>query len=140
MRSEILLTEFTRVLSLLVSAGISILEALEISAEAGNNMVYREAILKAAQGVEKGMPLAAMLAKEQVFPPIMAQMIAVGEETGELEEVLDKTSLYFEQDAEHKVKNLTTTIEPLIMVVLGVVVAFIVFSVITPLYKLTELF
>jgi type IV pilus assembly protein PilC len=140
LRVKIILTEFARTLSLLVGAGISILEALQIVSQAMENIVFEDAVKKAAKGVEKGLPLAAMLARQQVFPPIMSQMVAVGEETGELDVILGKVAKYFEMEAEALIKNLTTAIEPIIMIVLGVVVGFIVFAIITPIYKITELF
>ena len=81
-----------------------------------------------------------MLAREQVFPPLLSQMISVGEETGEMGTVLTKVAAYYQQQAEQKVKNLTTALEPIILVILGAVVAFVVLAIITPLYSLTELF
>lgn len=140
LREKTVLTEFTRTLALLVGAGVSILESLSIVASAMNNVIFQDAVNRAAKGVEKGMPLAAMLAKQQVFPVLMSQMVAVGEETGQMEQVLMKVSKYFESDVEHLIKNLTTAMEPAIMVLLGAMVAFIVLGVLTPLYKLTTLF
>jgi len=140
LRVQVIMAEFARTLALLASAGIAILDGLEIVSNTVGNSVYKEAIGKVSKGVEKGMPMAAMIAQQRVFSPLVSQMVAVGEETGKLDEVLNKVAIYFEQLAEHKIKNLTTAIEPLIMVVLGVMVAFIVFAVITPLYKLTEMF
>lgn len=140
LRTKIILTDFTRTLSLLISAGVSILESLDIVRVSMDNVIFMEAVNQAAKGVEKGMPLAAMLAHQPVFPVIMSQMVAVGEETGQMDQVLLKVSKYFESDVEHLIKNLTTAIEPVIMVVLGVMVAFVVFGILTPLYKLTSLF
>jgi len=140
LRQKIMLTEFALTLSLLVGAGISILEALDIVSQSVDNAVYRDAMKKVAKGVEKGMPLASMLARQKIFPSLLAQMVSVGEETGELDSVLEKVAHYFEQEAEHKIKNLTTALEPLIMMVLGAIVGFIVLAIITPLYQLTELF
>lgn len=140
LRTKIILTEFTRTLALLIAAGVSILESLEIVKSSMNNVIYMEATAQAAKGVEKGMPLAAMLAKQQVFPVLMSQMIAVGEETGQMDQVLMKISHYFESDVEHLIKNLTTALEPIIMVVLGVMVAFVVLGILMPLYKITTLF
>jgi type IV pilus assembly protein PilC len=140
LRTQIVLANFSRTLALLVGAGVSILEGLGIVADTTDNAVFEEAVKTASKGVEKGMPLAAMLAKQQVFPPILPQMIAVGEETGELEKVLNKVAHYFQSNAENLIKNLTTAIEPIIMVVLGGVVAFIVMAIIMPLYQITELF
>lgn len=140
LKIQMIMAEFARTLGLLVTAGISILDGLAIVSETVGNAVFQQAIRTVAKSVEKGMPLAATLAQQQVFPPIMSQMVSVGEETGKLDEILVKVARYFESLVEHKVKNLTTAIEPIIMVVLGVMVAFIVFAIITPLYKITELF
>ncbi len=140
LRSQIMLTEFSRTLALLVASGIPILQSLDIVGQAVSNQVYKNAVLRAAKGVEKGMPLATMLAQQHVFPLILSQMISVGEETGELETVLSKVAQYFESEAEHKIRNLTTALEPLIMIVLGVGVGFIVIAVVMPLYQLTNQF
>jgi type IV pilus assembly protein PilC len=137
---QVMMAELARTLALLVSAGTSILEALDIVSKSVDNVVFQTALLMAARGVEKGNPLAAMLAKQQMFPPLMAQMISVGEETGELDQVLVKVSRYFEAEAEAKIKNLTTAIEPVIMIVLGIGVAFLVMSIVMPLYQLVNQF
>jgi type IV pilus assembly protein PilC len=135
---EILLVEFTRTLGLLVGAGVHILDALQILIGVLNNIHFRESVEAIAQKVEKGYSMGALFAQVEIFPPIVAQMIKVGEETGKMDESLMKLSTYFERESEHKVKALTTAIEPLIMVVLGVVVGFIVYAVIMPLYSLTS--
>lgn len=140
LRTEIVLTEFSRTMSLLVHAGISVLDGLLIVEEALGSAVFEHGVAAAAQAVEKGYPLATSLAQDQHFPPIVAQMISVGEETGKLDEVLDKLSSYFAVESEQKVKALTTAIEPLIMVVLGIGVGFLVISVILPIYNLTNQF
>lgn len=137
---QVILTEFTRTMALLVSAGISIVEALTIVREALDSQVYQESLREAVKSVEKGFPLAATLARDPYFPAIVPQMIAVGEETGKLDEVLTKLSRYFELEAEQKIKGLTTAIEPLIMIVLGFGVGFLVIAVILPIYNLTSQF
>ncbi|MBI2009969.1 MAG: type II secretion system F family protein [Candidatus Chisholmbacteria bacterium] len=140
LRGEVILTEFTRTMALLVSAGISIVEALTIVKEALDSTVFQDSLGEAVKSVEKGFPLAATLAREPYFPAIVPQMIAVGEETGKLDEVLTKLSRYFEEEAEQKIKGLTTAIEPLIMIVLGFGVGFLVIAVILPIYNLTSQF
>ena len=124
-----------------MGAGIPIVEALNIVAETTGNEVYREIIGKAAKKVEKGFPLATSLAEEtEIFPPIVPQMISVGEETGKVDEVLAKVSSYFESESEQAIKGLTTAIEPLIIVLLGIGVGFLVIAVIMPIYSLTSQF
>ncbi|MFC1653231.1 type II secretion system F family protein [Patescibacteria group bacterium] len=140
LRKKIILAEFSRTLALLISAGVSILEALNISAEAVGNQVYRTAILKISKSVEKGVPLADTLLNDSLYPMIVPQMVAVGEETGKLDEVLLKVSTYFEAEAESLIKNLTTALEPLIMILLGVGVAFLIIAIVMPIYNLTSQF
>lgn len=134
------LAEFTRTLGLLVGAGIPIIEALKSVAAALDNVFYEEALDSAASGVEKGFPLAQSLAQPAVFPPLISQMVKTGEETGKLDEVLTKVSHYFESESEHGVKNLTTAIEPMILILLAFGVAFLIISVILPIYNLTSQF
>jgi type IV pilus assembly protein PilC len=135
-----ILTEVTRTLGLLVSTGISIIDGLNIVARAANNLVYLEELQFAAKQVERGLPLGGTLAEFEEFPPVVPHMISVGEETGKLDEVLTKLSHYFESESEEMVKGLTTAIEPLIMVVLGLGVGFLIISVILPIYNLTTSF
>ncbi|MCL5004066.1 MAG: type II secretion system F family protein [Patescibacteria group bacterium] len=134
------LTEFARTLSLLVSAGIPILDALSIVSEAINDPVYREALKEASAQVERGAPLSNYLKANDNFPPLLSQMIAVGEETGKLDEVLLKVSSFFENETENALKALTVALEPAIMIVLGILVALLVISIIMPIYQLTSAF
>ncbi len=137
---KVLLVEFTRTLAMLISAGIHILKGLQILRNSLGNVLFRNAIDEISKKVEKGFPLGETFAHYAVFPPIVSQMMKVGEETGKLDDTLVKLSRYFESESEHLVRGLTTAIEPIIMVVLGVGVGFIVISVITPIYNLTSQF
>jgi len=139
-KTETMLTEFTRTLSLLVGAGVLIVDALKITVYSFSSPLYRQALDEVTKKVEKGIPLGTALAHEEIFPPILAQMVAVGEETGKIDEVLSKVSVYFEQEAEMAIKGLTTAIEPLIMIVLGIGVGFLIISVIMPIYNLASQF
>jgi type IV pilus assembly protein PilC len=140
LKRTMILTEFARTLGLLASAGISILDALRIVAEAMGSRIYRDGVLQAADRVEKGVSLAEAMSGVAEFPAILGQMIAVGEQTGRVDETLLKLAAYYEEESETKVKTLTTAIEPLIMIVMGVAVGFLVFAVITPIYDLTSKF
>lgn len=136
---QVLLTEFTRTLGLLVSAGISIVEGLKMVAAAVDNAVLALSIKKASGEVEKGFSLAYALSQSpESFPPLLFQMLSVGEETGKLDEVLAKVSHIFEQESESQVKGLTAAIEPVIMVILGIGVGFLVIAVLLPMYNLTS--
>ena len=140
LRRQIILTEFSRTLGLLIGAGVLIVEAMKIVQRSLTSSIYADAIKEAAKEVERGLSLAAALARTEVFPPILPQMISVGEETGKIDEVLSRVSVYFEQEADNAVKGLTTALEPLIMVVLGVGVGFLVIAIIMPIYNLAGQF
>ena len=141
LQKQVLLTELTRTLSLMVGAGVSILEGLTITANVVANSVISEALRDVAKMVEKGFPVAFAFAKHpEAFPFILSQMIAVGEETGKMDEVLKKLSHVFETESDQKVKALTSAIEPIVMVILGIGVGFLVIAVILPIYNLTNQF
>lgn len=133
----VILTNFTRTFALLISSGLSILEAIKISADVTGNRVYKDGLETSYKGVERGLTFSSQLLALPVFPRIVGQMVKTGEETGKLDEIIFKLSDYFESEADHSLKNITTLIEPLVLVVLGVGVAFLVISVILPIYQLT---
>lgn len=137
---KIILTEFSRTLSLLLGSGISLLEAISIVSDSVENIVYRTALQDVNKQVEKGSSLSESLSHYEMFPTILHQMMSVGEETGKLDEVLKKLSVYFERESEHAIKNMTTAIEPMIMIVLGIGVGAMVIAVIMPIYNLTSQF
>lgn len=136
----VIMTEFTRTVGLLVGAGVSIVDSLNIVKESVGNLVFEDALGVAAGQVEKGFPLAYALAETEQFPPIVTQMVSVGEETGKVGDVLSKLSRYFENESDHLVKGLTTAIEPLIIIILGFGVGFLVVAIIMPIYSLTSQF
>ncbi len=138
LKQKIILTEFSRTLSLLLGAGISLLQALDIVRDSIENSIYREALQEATDQVEKGASLSDALSRFKVFPSLIQQMISVGEETGRLDEVLLKVSRYYETESEQAVKALTTAIEPILMIVLGVGVGLLMVAIIMPIYQLTS--
>ncbi len=140
LRKDVILTEFARTISVLLAAGIPILDALNIVSSTLGSRVYAAGIRQAAVYVEKGISLADAITRLEIFPPILSQMISVGEETGKLDTVLGKLSAFYESESEIKVKALTTAIEPLIMVIMGIGVGFLVIAVIMPIYNLTSQF
>lgn len=141
LQKQIVLTELTRTLSLMVGAGVPILEALTITSDVVSNSLISDALKDASKQVEKGFPIAFSFARHpDAFPFILSQMIAVGEETGKMDEVLTKVSHIFEVESDEKVKGLTASIEPIVMVVLGLGVGFLVIAVILPIYNLTSSF
>lgn len=134
------LVESTRTLAILIGAGISILDALSIVVDSTDNSVFQEAFSNVSRKVEKGQSMGIALEQEGIFPPILVQMSQVGEQTGNLDDTLLRLSKYFEMESEMAVKTMTTLIEPMILVFLGVGVGFLVMSVITPIYNLTNSF
>lgn len=134
------LAQVSRTLALLVGGGVPIIEGLKTSAQVASNSYHKSAVLEAARDVEKGMPLSVPISRNPLFPPVVGQMISVGEETGKLEDVLNKIAEYFEIEAEHKVRNFTAALEPMIIVFLAVGILFVLVSVIIPLYRLSTSF
>jgi type IV pilus assembly protein PilC len=141
LQRQMILTELTRTLSLMVGAGVPILEALNITSEVVVNTIISDALKDSAKQIERGFPIAFSFARHpEAFPFILSQMVAVGEETGKMDEVLTKVSHIFELESDEKVKGLTAAIEPIVMVVLGIGVGFLVIAVILPIYNLTSQF
>lgn len=132
------LVDATRTLSILIGAGVSILEGLKIISDASKNVIYRDAFETIKKKVEKGISLGNAMDQADIFPPILVQMTLVGEQTGHLDETLNRVSKYFEAESELAIKAMTTLIEPIILVFLGLGVGFLVFAVITPIYNLTS--
>ncbi|MBI4437203.1 MAG: type II secretion system F family protein [Candidatus Omnitrophica bacterium] len=130
---------FSRTLSTLVKSGVPILSSLEIVGKSAGNKVIEMALEEARASIREGENIAGPLSKRGVFPPMVIRMIAVGEETGELEKMLSKISDFYEEQVEAAVAGLTSIIEPLIIGFLGVVVGGIVVSMFLPIFKLTEL-
>jgi len=134
------LVDSTRTLSILIGSGVSILDTLSIIIETTENSLYRNSFKNILKQVEKGVSLGDSFNNENLFPPILVQMVTVGEQTGHLDDTMMRISHYFDLEAENSIKTITTLIEPLILVVLGVGVGFLVISVITPIYNLTTSF
>lgn len=137
--TNVTLTNFNRTFGLLISAGIPLLDSISIVSDLMDNMVYKKALKDAYSGVERGLSFSSLLTAG-IFPKIVSQMIKVGEETGKVDEIFIKLAEYFESESDHLVKNLTTAIEPIVLIILGIGVAFLVISIILPIYKLTTSF
>jgi type IV pilus assembly protein PilC len=131
-------SSFSRTLSLLISAGVPIVDALNIVSVTMSGMQLKRAIQEAAKQVEKGTALSTFFKSNSAFPPLVGQMMGVGEETGRTDEVLERVAVYYEGEVNNLVKGLSSALEPLILVLLGIMVGFLIISVITPIYKLTS--
>lgn len=131
-----ILAEFSRTLGLLVGTGTLVVEALVETADTTGNVEYKNAIIAVSNQVEKGVGIGEAMSYYPLFPPLLIQLVEIGEQTGKVDETLAKASEYFEREVDEKVKTLTTAMEPFIMIILGVAVAFLIMSVITPIYSL----
>jgi type IV pilus assembly protein PilC len=133
------LARFSRTLSALVRSGVPILESLEIVADTSGNHVVAEAVRDTQGAVKRGDPLSKNLENHEVFPPMVVQMMAVGEETGALDDMLDKIADFYDQEVEATVDALTSLIEPLLIVVMGVCVGGMIISLYLPMFNIIKL-
>lgn len=138
--TNVTLTNFNRTFGILTSAGVPLLDGINIVQELTENSIFRQALRSCYDGVERGLTFSAQLNALPIFPRIVGQMVRVGEETGKIDEIFIKLADYFESESDHLVKNLTVAIEPIVLVTLGIGVAFLVISIILPIYKLTTSF
>jgi type IV pilus assembly protein PilC len=127
---------FTRTLSTLVSSGVPILDALAITARTAGNKVVERAVLATRISISEGRTIAEPLAQSKVFPPMVCQMISVGETTGALDAMLQKIAEFYEEEVDNAVSNLTALMEPLVILFLGVVIGGLVVSMYLPIFKL----
>ena len=127
---------FTRTLGTLIASGVPILSGLEITARTAGNKIISEAIMVARSSIREGETVSAPLKQSGVFPPMVVQMIAVGEQTGALDEMLTKIAVFYEAEVDTAVDTLTSIIEPIMIVVLGGIVGGMVVSMYLPMFKL----
>jgi type IV pilus assembly protein PilC len=135
---KVAVSKFSRTLATLVRSGVPILSSLEIVAKTSGNRRVELVIRSLMDSVKKGETISGQLAKSNVFPPMVVRMIAVGEETGELEEMLIKIADFYDTQVDAAVEGLTSLIEPLIIVFLGVVIGGIVIAMFLPILTLTQ--
>ncbi len=133
-------SRFARNLGTMIKSGLPIFEALKIAVNSQGNLAYKKAILELSTNLEKGRKMTEILRQPNfklLFPRLVADMIAVGEETGSVEESLFYVSQFYEEDIEETAKNMTTILEPAILLVIGLMVAFVAMAIISPIYNLT---
>lgn len=136
---DLYMARFTRTMSMLIKGGIPIIQALEITSSVMNNVIYRDALAGARAEIERGLPLSAPLDRNPYFPKIVTQMILIGEQTGRLDQILERLAVYYETEMDDKIKGISSLIEPVIIVILGLGVAFLVMAVLMPIYNITEI-
>jgi type IV pilus assembly protein PilC len=133
------ISRFARTLSTLLSSGVPILDAMDITARTAGNWVVENAVMKARSSISEGETISEPIKSGGIFPPMVTQMIAVGEATGGLDDMLAKIADFYDAEVDDAVENLTSAIEPIVMVFLGVIVGGIVISMYLPIFKLATL-
>jgi len=136
--SKMQIAQFTRLLGLLMGSGMSIIKSLELTAASLSNEMFKEVILASKDDVEKGGSLALPIARSEYYPLLVSSMIAVGEETGELDSVLNKVAEYYKDEVDVATSNLSAALEPIFLIIMGLMIAFIALAVYSPMFQLGE--
>lgn len=133
---KIVTSRFARTFGMLVSSGIPLIKAIEICSKIVDNKFIENSLEEAKEYIKKGLSIGSVFEEKKIFPPMLTEMIKIGEESGSLEDVLKKVAEFYDSEVENAVAQLTTMIEPLIIVALAFVVGFIVLSVILPIFQM----
>ena len=133
---KVAVAKFTRTLGTLISSGVAILDGLEITARTAGNKVVEEAVMRTRASIAEGKTIAEPLKASKVFPPMVVSMIAVGEQTGALDAMLSKIADFYDEEVDVAVANLTSLLEPMLMVFLGIVIGGVVIAMYLPIFKL----
>jgi type IV pilus assembly protein PilC len=136
---KVTMARFSRTLSTLVAAGVDIIKALEITGQTAGNWVIEHALADVRARVHQGVPIAQPLIENEIFPPMVSQMVKIGEETGELEKMLSKIADFYEDEVDAAIQTLTSIIEPVMMILVGLMVGVIVISMYLPMFKMLSL-
>lgn len=132
------LAQFTRILALLLGSGLSIIKALELTGASLSNAMFRDTVMEAKSEVEKGGALAIPIARSEYFPLLVSSMIAVGEETGEIDAVLTKVSQYYKEEVDVATTNMASILEPVFLIIMGLAIGFIALGVYMPMFQLSS--
>jgi type IV pilus assembly protein PilC len=135
---KVYMARFARTMSALLGSGIPMLQAMETTSRALANRILQDDMVKAITAVRGGKALSAAIEPSHYFIPLVAQMISIGEESGAIDDMMERVAKYYENEVDEEVKNLSTTIEPIMMVVLGGIVALVLAAVLGPIYSLVE--
>jgi type IV pilus assembly protein PilC len=136
---KVTMARFSRTLSTLVAAGVDIIKALEITGQTAGNWVIEDALAGVRARVHEGVPIAQPLVENEIFPPMVAQMVKIGEETGELEKMLSKIADFYEDEVDAAVSSLTSIVEPIMMIGVGIMVGIVIISMYLPMFKMLTL-
>jgi type IV pilus assembly protein PilC len=136
---KVTMARFSRTLSTLVAAGVDIIKALEITGSTSGNWVVEEALSEVRAKVHEGVPIATPLIENPIFPPMVSQMVKIGEETGELEKMLGKIADFYEDEVDASIQSLTSIVEPIMMLLVGLMVGVIIIAMYLPMFKMLSL-
>jgi type IV pilus assembly protein PilC len=136
---KVTMARFSRTLSTLIAAGVDIIQALEITGQSSGNWVIEQALGDVRAKVGEGVPIAQPLVDNPIFPPMVSQMVKIGEETGELEKMLGKVADFYEDEVDAAIQSLTSIVEPLMMILVGLMVGVIVIAMYLPMFKMLSL-
>jgi len=136
---KVAMARVSRTLSTLVASGVDIIKSLEIAANTAGNAVVEDALIQVRLRVEEGVPIAQPLLDNPVFPPMISQMVKIGEETGELDKMLSKVADFYEDEVDSAIQSITSIIEPLMMIGVGAMVGIIIISMYLPMFKMMTL-
>ena len=133
---KIIVSRFTRTMGIVLSSGMSLVTSLEIVASVVGNKIAEKELLKVKEKVLKGEGLGDSIMKIKIFPPMLASMVKVGEEAGSLDSILDKTADFYDDELEREIQTATALIEPAMIVVMGIIIGFLLISILTPMFKM----
>ncbi|EOU1912289.1 type II secretion system F family protein [Clostridium perfringens] len=133
---KIIVSRFTRTMGIVSSSGMSLVTSLEIVASVVGNKIAEKELLKVKEKVLKGEGLGDSIMNIKIFPPMLASMVKVGEEAGSLDSILDKTADFYDDELEREIQTATALIEPAMIVVMGVIIGFLLISILTPMFKM----
>jgi type IV pilus assembly protein PilC len=136
---KVTMARFSRTLSTLVAAGVDIIKALEITGQTAGNWVIEDALAGVRARVHEGVPIAQPLIENDIFPPMVSQMVKIGEETGELEKMLGKIADFYEDEVDASIQSLTSIVEPIMMILVGLMVGVIIIAMYLPMFKMLTL-
>ncbi|MCM8799001.1 MAG: type II secretion system F family protein, partial [Candidatus Omnitrophica bacterium] len=137
---KIMLSRFARITSGLLKSGIPVIQTMELVSQTMNNLILTKSIEEIKTAISAGKGMSEAMKQNKIFPPMIIQMVAIGEETGRLDDLLAKVSDYYDYQTNYTIKNLTTLLEPILLLVLGSGVLFIALAIFLPMWNLIYLF
>ncbi|MGU8656732.1 type II secretion system F family protein [Clostridium perfringens] len=133
---KIIVSRFTRTMGIVSSSGMSLVTSIEIVASVVGNKIAEKELLKVKEKVLKGEGLGDSIMNIKIFPPMLASMVKIGEEAGSLDSILDKTADFYDDELEREIKTATALIEPIMIVLMGIIIGFLLISILTPMFKM----